>query len=249
MQHEARTFAPDEVKQFHRNPRKGNLSLIKDSLEASGQYRPIVVNKGTHTGRENEVLVGNHTARAILELGRENPNDTRWASITAYVIDVDDEAANRIVLADNKTSDNATYDQETLLGLLESVDHDLDGTGYDYDELDELMDAATPTETAAGTGDAHLADDGDGRGTYVQGEGLVRPGGQTRTMGTYHEQPTRAMILSYTVSEHTRVSQLFRDYHTTHPETGGSHAEIIIRLLEEYTGDTAPTVNEEDTEE
>ena len=33
------------------NPRRGNVDLIANSLQTHGQYRPIVVNIGTHTGR------------------------------------------------------------------------------------------------------------------------------------------------------------------------------------------------------
>jgi len=245
MQHETTTFAPDELHGFHHNPRRGDLELIKESLKTNGQYRPVVVNKGTHTGRPNEVLVGNHTTRAIRELADEYKSDDRWKTITAYVVDVEDDEANRIVLADNKTSDNSHYDERKLLDLLETVDHDLDGTGWGYDDLDKLTDLMEPGNGASGHGEAHIADDGDGRGEYVQGEGLVRPGGQTRTAGTYHEQPTRMMILSYTVSEHDRVSALFRDYHTTHPGTEHDNAKAIVRLLEEYTGDTAPEAPED----
>lgn len=51
-----------QLNTFHKNPRRGDVEAIKGSLVANGQYRPIVVNKGTHTGRPFEVLAGNRTS-------------------------------------------------------------------------------------------------------------------------------------------------------------------------------------------
>ena len=54
------------------------------------------------------------------------------------MVDVDAERAARIVLADNRTADLGSYDNEELLGLLNMMDGDLDGTGYDEEYLDSL---------------------------------------------------------------------------------------------------------------
>ena len=55
----------------------------------------------------------------------------------AYSFDVDDEAATRIVLADNRTADKATYDNEILLEVLGRV-KTLEGTGFDADDVGDL---------------------------------------------------------------------------------------------------------------
>ncbi|WP_369354623.1 ParB N-terminal domain-containing protein [Streptomyces sp. cg2] len=54
----------DELAPYHRNPRTGDLDSITESLSTHGQYRPIVVNRGTLTGRPNEILAGNHTFKS-----------------------------------------------------------------------------------------------------------------------------------------------------------------------------------------
>jgi len=118
-----------ELRTYHRNPRIGNTDAIAQSLRVNGQYRPIVVNRGTHTGRPNEVLAGNHTLKAARDLG--------WETIAAVTVDVDEDQAARIVLADNRTSDLATNDDRLLLELLADLP-DLDGTGYDPGDIDEL---------------------------------------------------------------------------------------------------------------
>lgn len=48
------TMPIGDLTPYHRNPRRGNMAAIAESLKARGQYKPIVVNKGTKTGIANE---------------------------------------------------------------------------------------------------------------------------------------------------------------------------------------------------
>lgn len=118
------------LRPYARNPRRGNLQFIIDSLRHHGQYKPILARSGT-----NEVLAGNHTMAAAKELG--------WEHIAVQHIDVTHDQAARIVLADNRTSDLGTYDDEQLLQLLDVLsqeDDGLTGTGYTDEDLDRLAD-------------------------------------------------------------------------------------------------------------
>lgn len=132
------SFAPGDLALYHRNPRLGNVSIIEGSLRAHGQYRPVVVNRGTHTGRPNEVLAGNHTVKAFRNLQATEPDDPRWRSVDAYVIDVDDDKAARIVLVDNRSAEVGGFDTEVLADLLDGLPG-LDGTGYTDADLAELL--------------------------------------------------------------------------------------------------------------
>ena len=118
-----------DLKPYPDNPRRGNVSAIAASLESNGQYRPIVVQKST-----NVILAGNHTAQAASALG--------WKDLQAVYIDVDDEQARRIVLADNRTSDLAEYDEALLAELLGDLP-ELEGTGYSAEDLAEIEAALT----------------------------------------------------------------------------------------------------------
>ena len=113
------------VRAYGRNPHRGDVVAIKRSLEVNGQYRPIVVNR-----RTSEVLAGNHTWLAVRELG--------WAEIAATFVDVDDEQAARIVLADNRTAELGGYADQELAELLASL-LALDGTGWQERELERLL--------------------------------------------------------------------------------------------------------------
>lgn len=123
------TSVPIEgLKPFPGNPRKGNVNEIAKSLKRNGQFKPIVVQKST-----NYVLAGNHT-----KLGAERLS---WSHLDAVIIDVDDEEALRIMLADNRTNDLATYDMEALGKILDQVKTDPVGTGYDDDDLKLILAA------------------------------------------------------------------------------------------------------------
>ena len=114
-----------------RNVRQGDIGAICTSLEAHGQYRPIVVHKET-----NQILAGNHTFLSAQALG--------WDKIAVTFVDCDDEQAMRILLADNRSNDLATYDDGELIELLRelsSTQIGLEGTLYDGDDLDALIQA------------------------------------------------------------------------------------------------------------
>ena len=138
------TLPVEQLRPFHENPRRGNVPAIAESLVTNGQFRPIVVNRGTHTGREWEVLAGNHTLMAAQSLdGTEHALD----GLDCYVLDVPDEEASRIVLADNRTADFGSYDDEALLDLLRSLDDDFRGTGYDEHDLEALEALVEPQDS------------------------------------------------------------------------------------------------------
>lgn len=115
----------DELTPYPGNPRRGNPQLIAESLRANTQYRPLVVQASTMT-----VLAGNHTLIAARELG--------WETVEVTLLDVDDDQARRIVLADNRTSDVAETDDAALLALLEQFE-DLEGTGFTAGDLEALL--------------------------------------------------------------------------------------------------------------
>lgn len=132
------TVPLDDLATYPRNPRKGDIPLIAESLTVNGQYKPIVVQAGT-----NMILAGNHTFLAARQLG--------WPTIDVVRLDVDDNEARRIVLTDNRTSDIATYDDEALVELLGEIE-DLGGTGYSQADLDALIEGLEDGQRETDTG-------------------------------------------------------------------------------------------------
>lgn len=119
-----------DLKEHPDNPRVGNVKAIAASLEAHGQYRPVVANT-----RTNHVVAGNHTVKAAAKMG--------WDSVDVHWIDVDAELERRILLADNRLSDLANY-VEDLLGEVLSGLPDLIGTGFDASDIPKIVDDPPP---------------------------------------------------------------------------------------------------------
>ena len=125
-----RTAVPiNELTPHPDNVREGDIGAISLSLETHGQYRPIVVQESS-----NRIIAGNHTWKAAVQLG--------WKKIAATFIDVTDDQASRIMLVDNRTNDIASYDDQALADLLielANTEIGLVGTGYDGDDLDDVL--------------------------------------------------------------------------------------------------------------
>lgn len=123
-----------------RNVRQGDIGAICESLKTHGQYRPIVVQQST-----NHIIAGNHTYKACKAL--------KWKQIACTYIDCDDEQALRIMLVDNKANDQATYDDAQLAQLLTELSNTndaLQGTGFDLDDIEQLIklfEDTTPPDT------------------------------------------------------------------------------------------------------
>ena len=145
---EYRALPVSELRTFANNPRRGDVEAIAASLTKHGQYRPIVVNTGSETGRRNEVLAGNHTLLAARSLG--------WDAVDVALIDVDEQTAASIVAADNRTADLGGYDDAALYELLNGLD-DLEGTGYLTEDLAALERALFPPEPQTEPDDAPAA--------------------------------------------------------------------------------------------
>jgi ParB-like chromosome segregation protein Spo0J len=126
------------------NPRRGDIDAIALSLTAHGQYRPIVVQAST-----KHVLAGNHTLKAAKKLG--------WKKIKAVLVDVDDDTAKKIVLADNRLTDLAGYNEPLLKSLLQALP-ELDGTGFTASEV-ETLDRLISGDQKESVGGNTLKDD------------------------------------------------------------------------------------------
>jgi ParB-like chromosome segregation protein Spo0J len=111
------------------NPRQGDIGAIVTSIEENGFYGTLVAQQST-----SRVLAGNHRLQAAIAAGLKE--------LPVYWVDVNDIEARKILLADNRTSDLASYDDNQLLHILKDlieVDNSLLGTGFDGDDLDDLI--------------------------------------------------------------------------------------------------------------
>jgi len=112
-----------------RNPRRGDIAAITESIDLNGFFGAVVAQR-----RTGHILVGNHRYLAAQQSGvREIP--VIW-------VDCDDETALRILLVDNRSADRAVYDEQQLIDALQEVfggPNGLAGTGFNGQDLNELV--------------------------------------------------------------------------------------------------------------
>lgn len=130
------TFDPEidltAISEHPDNPRRGDDSVVSESIEANGFFGAILVHKQT-----GHVLAGNTRYRVLTARGD--------ATVPGFWVDCDDETAKRIMLVDNRASDLAYYDDSALVDLLNQVNtgQGLIGTGYDQTAYELLLQATT----------------------------------------------------------------------------------------------------------
>lgn len=89
------------------NPRKGDVEAVARSLQTFGQRKPITALP------DGTVTAGNHTLLAARSLG--------WTEIAVSVTDDDEATAKAWALADNRTAEMGTYDDQLLADLIGEV--------------------------------------------------------------------------------------------------------------------------------
>lgn len=124
----------DSLIPYHNNPRRNEHAVAKvaGSIKEFGFRSPITVDK-------DMVIVAGHTrVLAAKELGIK--------MVPVHIMKVSAARIRAYRLADNRTAQEAEWDDEKLaieLAGLRDEDFDLDATGFDPDEIAELIDALT----------------------------------------------------------------------------------------------------------
>lgn len=124
----------DEIDCHPSNARDGDEEAIMESIRENGFYGALLVQEST-----GYIIVGNHRYRAAVRLG--------YKTIPGIIVDVDDDRARRILLADNRTNDLAGYDEAKLIQLfdyLADTEDDLSGTAWTDEQAEELRKELNP---------------------------------------------------------------------------------------------------------
>ena len=120
----------DSLQALPGNPRRGDVDAVAASLSRFGQRKPIVVRRDDGT-----IIAGNHTWQAAKQLG--------WTEIAVAYVGDDDVTAQAYALADNRTAELGSYDEQALKDLIDSVsavDPDLVRiSGWSDDAVQELV--------------------------------------------------------------------------------------------------------------
>jgi DNA modification methylase len=163
-------------------------------IEENGWYGVIVAQRSS--GR---ILAGNHRWRAAKAAG--------MSELPVAYLDVDDDRAERILLADNRSNDLASYDDHALADLLQTLtatDDGLLGTGYDGDDLDQLLRDLNGHEAEAD------------------------PGGQADRAGELQEKWDTALGQVWVVGRHRVVCGDSRDAAVLSQATNGERVGMLL---------------------
>lgn len=123
----------ESITEHPRNPRRAAQEVIDESIEANKFYGACIVQRSTR-----RILVGHGRRRGAIRKGLKK--------IPVIFVDVDDATARRILLADNRTADLATYDNRVLLAELKVATKEggLTGTGFMGHDVDRLTVVPPP---------------------------------------------------------------------------------------------------------
>ncbi|MGA1037190.1 MAG: ParB/RepB/Spo0J family partition protein [Ilumatobacteraceae bacterium] len=183
------------------NPRQGDIGVLVQSIETNGWYGTIVAQRST-----KQVLAGNHRLMAAQIAGIE--------TVPVYWVDVDDATATRILLADNRTSDLAIYDDSSLAELLSGLaetEVGVAGTGYDDSDLEALL--------------FELGKD-KSYGTLINDNDTV-----SERAETVEAAGIRSIIIPFALEDYNRVVARMAELRNVH--NVDSNADLILALIEE----------------
>jgi len=201
------------------NARRGDVETIAESLRRLGQYRPVIVNKGSQTGRPNEILAGHHIVKAIKSLG--------WDSVLVHFVDVDENDGRAILAVDNRAPELGDYDTGALYALLGQMP-DLTGTGYGADDLDDMR---VMLEQSAS--EIIIVEDG------------MEPGGKPKfdfDPDAWAKSSKRIMVLDMPVAVFVWVQDQLTEI--AKELDLPSNMDVVVKLVSLYVGTDAPKVED-----
>jgi hypothetical protein len=138
--------ATSDLRPWVKNPRRNDaaVDVVADSIRRFGFGAPLLARLDG-----GEIIAGHTRLKAALKLGIDE--------VPVRYLDLDENEAHTLALADNRAGEIAEWDAAALAGLLremEASDIGLGGIGWDAAALRDIIDATTPSDTdwSAGMG-------------------------------------------------------------------------------------------------
>lgn len=130
---------PASLTPYEGNPRKiseAAVEAVSRSIESAGFRQPVVIDE------DGVIIIGHARTQAAIALGLKK--------VPVHVAeDLTPGQVKALRLNDNRTSENASWDQMLLgmeVGELAASDFDLDGLAFSNAEIERLLDAADDFE-------------------------------------------------------------------------------------------------------
>ncbi len=116
------------LKPHPENPRFGDIGAIAESIKRNGWFGSVVAQVSTRY-----ILAGNHRVMAAQSLG--------MSKVPVFWVDCDEIRAKAILIAENRTNQLASWDEDGLSKILEELANagELQATGFDGDDVDAIL--------------------------------------------------------------------------------------------------------------
>tara|TARA_B100000674_G_C37713214_1_gene856147 strand:+ start:64 stop:663 length:600 start_codon:yes stop_codon:yes gene_type:complete len=125
----------DKIIPYHNNPRKNQaIDKVASSINEYGFQQPIVVDSNM------VVIVGHTRLLASKKLGLKK--------VPIAIADLSKSQAKAYRLADNRTNEDSSWDEELLKGELLDLEGLLSSTGFEDTELEKLLEEPKPEDNA-----------------------------------------------------------------------------------------------------
>jgi hypothetical protein len=159
---ESKTVKLSTLKPHSKNPRmhsEEQLSVIKQSLEAYGQYRQIVVDE------KNVILAGHGLWQSMMEMDMETARVYRMTGLS-------EKDKNRLLLVDNRSQSMGWDDYDQITALIKEIDS-TSIPGFNEDVLQAILDEGQEAiDEAIAQADERVF----GRSANGEGEGFFSAG-------------------------------------------------------------------------
>lgn len=124
---EVKNIPIDKIIPYWNNARNNSKAIkpVEASIKKFGFNQPIVVDKNL------EIICGHTRYFALMNLG--------YKEVPCIVADLDEEKARQYRIADNKTSEFATWDEEKLIRELRTMNVPIDMQDFFFEPIDQLL--------------------------------------------------------------------------------------------------------------
>lgn len=207
------------------NARRGDTKRIEASLRNFGQYAAVIVHE-----QSGYIVKGNNTHRVMADvLGR--------TEILATFISCTENQARAILAADNRTTDNASYDDLALLALLETLSAagDLPVTGFSNNDMDELAALLEPEP------DPELLtidEENEGAAPHVATANGAQASGAAEHVRAYDRRASRTLHLILPLAQYPWLVKHLDNLQAEYKEDNFS--DTVLRMAAELTGEDVP---------
>lgn len=124
---EVQNIAIERIIPYWNNARNNSKAIkpVEESIKKFGFNQPIVVDKNL------EIICGHTRYFALMNLG--------YKEVPCIVVDLNEEKARQYRIADNKTSEFATWDEDKLIRELRTMNVPMEMQDFFFEPIDQLL--------------------------------------------------------------------------------------------------------------